>query len=143
MVQAIIAAQFNHVDGYEEIRTDDYELFNTLDSNQIIDPARNDKLMPGVSMTMAIIVHESIIFDGYRDPVTCPRPGCRSKGFIMNELGDKTWHVSVRSALCSSQNFFVLTALLKLHLQGLFWPRSHRHDDQVVPTLASADQNHQ
>ena len=39
-------------------------------------------------------------------------------------------------ALCLSQKFSVLTALLKLHLQGLYWPRSHRHDDQVVPTPA-------
>ena len=50
MVEAIIRAQFIHVGGYEEISADDYELFNTLDSSQIISLAGNEMIMPGLSI---------------------------------------------------------------------------------------------
>ena len=101
MVEAVIAARFKHVGGYEEIKTDYYELYNTLDSSQIISRARNEMLMPGLSITMAIIVHD------YIGAGQCPRPSCSSKRSTKNESGDRTWYVSVLSAPCASQKLFI------------------------------------
>ena len=90
MVEAIIAARFVHVSGYEEISATDYELFNTLDSSQISFRAENEIIMPGLSITMAIVIFENLHF------YSCPRPGCSSERMIMNGSGGRTWYVSVK-----------------------------------------------
>ena len=90
MVESIIAARFVHVSGYEEISATNYELFNTLDSSQIVSRAENETIMPGLSITMAIV-----IFENLHAPF-CPRPGCSSQRMIMNGSGGSTWYVSVK-----------------------------------------------
>ncbi len=53
-LEAIIVAQFDNEPGYKKICAGEYELFNTLDSSQIISRAESDVLTPGLSITMAI-----------------------------------------------------------------------------------------
>ena len=94
-LQAIMMAQFDNGPGYQKICAGRYELFNTLDSSQIISRTENEVLTPGLSITMAIIVGQ---YHSWK-PTHCPRPGCKSDKFTINESGGKTWYAS--HAICN------------------------------------------
>ena len=101
-LEAIITAQFNNGPGYKKICAGEYELFNTLDSSQIISRAESELLTPGLSVTMAIVIWQ------YHSGKTnrCPRPGCRSDKFTSNESGGRTWYVL--PAVCNLFKFVLV-----------------------------------
>lgn len=89
-LEAIIIAQFDNGPGYERICAGEYELFNTLDSSQIISLAKSEVLTPGLAITMAIIVGQYESGESNR----CPRPGCMSEKVTSSQSGTKIWYVS-------------------------------------------------
>ena len=115
-LEAIVMAQFNNGPGYKKICAGEYELFNTLDSSQIIFRAENGVLTPGLSITMAIIVGQYHSARSNR----CPRPGCKSDKFTSNASGGKTWYAIHRICDLSKLQSCKLTSPPKSHLQGLF-----------------------
>ncbi len=88
-LETIIIAQFKNGPGYRKICAGEYELFNTLDSSQIISPTENEVLTPGLSITMAIIVGK---YTSHSD--RCPKPGCKSDEFVSDQSGRKMWYAS-------------------------------------------------
>lgn len=107
-------AQFENGPGYKKIYAGEYELFNTLDSSQIISRAESEVLTPGMSITMAIIVGRYHSADFNR----CPRPGCKSEKFNNNEPGGRTWYDSCwHSVLLRSKSCPLI--VIKSNLQGL------------------------
>lgn len=75
--------------GSDKVKAEEYLLFNSLDSSQIVLQARTEGLMPGMSITMAFII-------GRHGPNTlgnCPRAGCVSKKIKTSEAGGKFWSV--------------------------------------------------
>ena len=98
----------------KKIRAGEYELFNTLDSSQIISRAESEVLTPGMSITMAIIVGRYHSADFNR----CPRPGYKSEIFISSESGGKTWYDSCWHRIPLKLKAYTLTKM-KSNLQGL------------------------
>ncbi|KAF2182465.1 hypothetical protein K469DRAFT_690916 [Zopfia rhizophila CBS 207.26] len=84
-VEAIIAAHFSTGPGHAKVAAGEYELFDPLDSSEVISKSNFNGLRPGMSLTMALIIgrysHE---FGGNE---RCPRPGCRSSDFTSSDRG--------------------------------------------------------
>ena len=75
--------------GSDKVKAEEYLLFNSLDSSQILLQARTEGLMPGMSITMAFII-------GRHGPTTlgnCPRAGCVSRKIETSNAGGKFWLV--------------------------------------------------
>ena len=89
--EAIIITQFENGPMHEMICAGEYELFNTLDSSQIVSRANSEVLTPGLSVTMAIIIANCDSENSDR----CPRLGCKSTLFISKESGGKMWYASL------------------------------------------------
>lgn len=88
-VRAIIWAQFSESLARQKVSSGEYELFNSLDSAQIL-AHPEDQLRPGTSITMAMVI-------GHYGPVSlkwCPRPGCRSPNVQEVKAGGIEWQVS-------------------------------------------------
>lgn len=87
-LEAIIMAHFDNGPGYKKICAGEYELFNTLDSSQIISRAVSEVLTPGLSVTMAIVIWQYNSGSSNR----CQRPGCKSDKITSNDSGGKIWY---------------------------------------------------
>lgn len=88
-LEAIILEQFQDGLGHQKVRAGEYELFNSLDSSQIVDRSVEEPLTPGLAITMAIIIglYES-------GPLNrCPRPECRSTNVTQKEAGGIIWYI--------------------------------------------------
>ncbi|KAI8653340.1 hypothetical protein NCS55_01319500 [Fusarium keratoplasticum] len=84
-VHAIIMDHFSTGPGSDKVKAEEYLLFNSLDSSQILLQARTEGLMPGMSITMAFII-------GRHGPTTlgnCPRAGCVSRKIETSNAGGK------------------------------------------------------
>ncbi|EEU37031.1 uncharacterized protein NECHADRAFT_86719 [Fusarium vanettenii 77-13-4] len=84
-VHAIILDHFSTGPGSGKVKAEEYLLFNSLDSSQILLQARTESLMPGMSITMAFII-------GRHGPTTlgnCPRAGCVSSKIETSDAGGK------------------------------------------------------
>ena len=89
MLEAIISSQFRTGSGSDEVRSREYELYNTLDIQQPLSAGDSEKLIPGMNITMAFVVGRY-----QRMPMNCcPRPGCRNHDFLYQSAGGKTWCV--------------------------------------------------
>ena len=121
-------AQFDNGPGYKKICAGEYELFNTLDSSQIISRAESEALTPGLSITMAIIVGQY----HYGNFNRCPRPGCKSDSFTSNESGGKTWYTLHAFCIPCELKSCKLIPLPKSHLQGFFRPCSEDSTTSVT-----------
>ncbi|CZR59947.1 uncharacterized protein PAC_09842 [Phialocephala subalpina] len=84
-VHAIIADQFSAGPGSNKVKAGEYLLFNSLDSSKILLQPHTESLIPGMSITMALIIgrYGSITLDG------CPRIGCVSRNIEASEAGGK------------------------------------------------------
>jgi len=85
-LEAVINAQFSTGPGQEKVFSGEYELYN----NDIVlsqDDFKNTPLLPGMSITMAIVVGQ------YGELPRCPRPDCKSLSFVASPKGGKTWLV--------------------------------------------------
>ncbi|KAH8702654.1 hypothetical protein GQ44DRAFT_764431 [Phaeosphaeriaceae sp. PMI808] len=84
-VEAIIIAHFSTGPGHAKVAVGEYELFDPLDSSEIISESNFNGLRPGMSLTMALIIGQySHAFGGNE---RCPRPGCRSSTFTLSDGG--------------------------------------------------------
>jgi hypothetical protein len=83
-LEAIIMAQFSTGPGHEKVFAGEYELF---DNATVLtrDNFGDTGLLPGMSITMAIIVGQ------YGELVRCPRPDCKSLAFATSPNGGKIW----------------------------------------------------
>src|SRR2546421_68394 len=74
-LEAVITAQFSTGPGQEMVFAGEYELFDN-DTVLSQDDFKNAPLLPGMSITMAIVVGQ------YGELARCPRPGCKSLSFV-------------------------------------------------------------
>ena len=75
--------------GHQKVSAGEYELFNTFDSSKTVSLSADQSLMPGMAITMAIVIgqYES-------GPLShCPRLDCRSTRVVPNEAGGMSWYV--------------------------------------------------
>jgi hypothetical protein len=86
-LEAVILEQFSTGPGSDKVSSGEYELFNTLDSSQILSKSEVECLTPGMSITMAMIVGKY----GKRALDRCPRVGCKSMKITPNEAGGWIW----------------------------------------------------
>jgi hypothetical protein len=82
-------AQFSTGLGHDKVFSGEYELFNSVDSETVLsrDNFTNVGLVPGMSITMAIIIGQ------YGELGRCPRTDCKSRSFIDGPMGGKSWYV--------------------------------------------------
>jgi|SRR2546430_17617125 hypothetical protein len=85
-LEAVITAQFSTGPGQEKVFAGEYELFDN-DTVLSQDDFKNAPLLPGMSITMAIVVGQ------YGELARCPRPGCKSLSFVASPKGGKIWLV--------------------------------------------------
>ena len=107
--EAIIIAQFENGPMQKKICAGEYELFNTLDSSQIISRTESEVLTPGLNVTMAVIIGK---YDAGSSEC-CPRVGCKSTVFISKDPGCSVWYASclirillrqkIRRLICQSR----------------------------------------
>lgn len=88
-LEAIILEQFQDGLGHQKVRAGEYELFNSLDSSQIVDRSVEEPLTPGLAITMAIIIGQY----QSRPLNQCPRPECRSTNVTQKEAGGIIWYI--------------------------------------------------
>lgn len=86
-VEAIMLDQFRDGIGYQKVSTGNYELFNSLDSSQIVTLSEDECLTPGLAITMAMIVFQF----GFAISKRCPKRDCRSSKVAPNDAGGMTW----------------------------------------------------
>lgn len=84
MIDAIIKHRFSKGPGSLDVTFGNYELFNTKNSRQVISP--QVKLLPGTSITMAILVGRVELSDQ-----ECPMPRCRSNRTMAAPGGGRIW----------------------------------------------------
>ncbi|KAL9027940.1 MAG: hypothetical protein Q9196_003619, partial [Gyalolechia fulgens] len=86
ILRAIISARFSAGPGCEKVLAAEYEVFNTSDTTQILSESQTYALIPGMKITMAIVVGR---YAGL--PLAkCPRPGCRARTFTKINTGGQT-----------------------------------------------------
>jgi hypothetical protein len=84
LLDKIIKHRFVDGPGSSEVEAGNYELFNTKNSRQVI--AANVRLIPGTSITMAILISRPEIFDEQ-----CPMPRCMSTRTTIAPGGGRLW----------------------------------------------------
>lgn len=82
--------------GSDKVASGEYELFNTLDSSQTLSRSEFEGLVPGMGITMAVIVGQY----GKNSLERCPRIGCKSARVTANEAGGRTWYALLRCLFC-------------------------------------------
>ena len=85
-LNAEIKARFKEGPGKKEVKAGNYEIFNTKDSKQLLTATADSKLLPGISVSMAVVL-EQIFVDGDE----CPMPYCTSRTFTEALGGWKNW----------------------------------------------------
>ncbi|RMJ14835.1 hypothetical protein CDV36_005458 [Fusarium kuroshium] len=88
-VHAIIVDHFSTGPGSDKVKAEEYLLFNTLDSSQILLQRHTESLIPGMSITMAFIIGRY----GLHTLSRCPRIGCKSTKVVASDAGGKFWLV--------------------------------------------------
>jgi len=86
MVENHIRYRFREGIGSLEVQLGNWELFKTRNNEQVISP--QTRLLPGLEITMAIIVPTPILSDGI-----CPIFGCRSHDTTVACTGGRIWCV--------------------------------------------------
>ncbi len=86
MLKAIISARFSTGAGREMVIAEEYEIFNTSDTTQMLSESNFASLVPGMKITMAFVIGR---YQG-RPMEDCPRPGCRTRDFIKLRTGGQT-----------------------------------------------------
>jgi hypothetical protein len=88
-LELIIQHRFREGPGHSQVAAENYELFNTKNNKQIIDSTSRLALLPGRSITMAILIgHESA-----SDQI-CPAPRCHSEKTRVIAEGGRIWYAS-------------------------------------------------
>ena len=85
-----IKARFKHGPGKAEVMAEAYEIANAKDSKQVLTAANDATLLPGMSITMAIVVEKPS-----NESDQCP--SCPSRIFEKVICGGKIWCVPLRS----------------------------------------------
>lgn len=77
-------AQFRTGPGHEKVFAGEFELYQ---NDEVLrqDNFKSTGLLPGMSITMAIIVGQ------YGEPLRCPKPDCKSSLFVPSPKGGKVW----------------------------------------------------
>lgn len=83
MLKAIISARFSTGAGREKVVAEEYEIFNTSDTTQMLSESDSASLVPGMKITMAFVIGR---YQG-RPMEDCPRPGCRTRKFTKLRTG--------------------------------------------------------
>ena len=86
-LNAEITVRFNKGPGRRQVQAGDFEIFDARDSRNPFTIADDSKLLPGISVLMAVIVVEEVL----EDLGKCPSPRCASLSFIQVPGGGKTW----------------------------------------------------
>lgn len=85
-LEAIIHRRFEEGPGSRLVRDGQYELCNTKNSKQTLSAKSHTGLLPGMSVTMAILLEESTRQDQH-----CPMPQCGSKATKTAPGGGRIW----------------------------------------------------
>ncbi|KAH0562695.1 hypothetical protein GP486_002638 [Trichoglossum hirsutum] len=81
-LEAIIKDRFKTGPGRLQVLNGEYEIFNTKDSKQLISDTEGASLLPGMSITMAIIIEQHP-----SKSKCCPNPQCSSRAFVKEPGG--------------------------------------------------------
>ena len=86
LLDAVVKQKFNTGPGSLDVRAGNYEYFRTKNSSDVL--SRTSRLLPGMAITMAIIVVRPTLIDE-----TCPMPKCGSTQTAESPGGGRTWYV--------------------------------------------------
>lgn len=84
LLDTIIKHRFLEGPGSLDVNLGNYELFHARDSSQVISP--QVRLLPGTSITMAILVERTELSDK-----ECPMPQCKSTRTTVAPRGGQIW----------------------------------------------------
>lgn len=84
LLEAVIRQRFKTGPGSVEVRAGDYEYFKTNNSTDVL--SRNTRLLPGSSITMAVIVNRPSLTDE-----SYPMPRCDSTQTTECSGGGRNW----------------------------------------------------
>jgi hypothetical protein len=84
LLEAVIKQRFKTGPGSLEVQAGNYEYFKTNDSNAVL--SNSTRLLPGASITMAIVVAHPASVDE-----ACPMPRCGSTQTAECFGGGRTW----------------------------------------------------
>jgi hypothetical protein len=88
LLDGIIGLRFKAGPGAQEVTAGNYEIFKTENSRDVINSTT--RLLPGTSITMAIIVDNTKLSDN-----DCPMPNCGSSQTSIRPDGSRTWCVLI------------------------------------------------
>lgn len=92
LLESIIKHRFKDGLGSLEVQSGNYQLFKSSNSNQ--DISATTRLLPGMNITMAIIVDQK-----RSAGEACPRPRCGSRRTAPAPGGGRLWYVFINSSL--------------------------------------------
>jgi hypothetical protein len=84
LLNTIIKHRFREGPRSDEVKEGEYELFMTKAPASVLSPGT--RLLPGVAITMAIVIHQATASDE-----VCPMPRCGSDQVIAMPGGGRTW----------------------------------------------------
>ena len=87
MLQAIINERFKTGPGSNKIKAGEYELLNTVDHSLLVVSELDHELLPGMSITMTIIIGRY----GIECLDQCPRVECKSSNIQNGPRDAKVW----------------------------------------------------
>jgi hypothetical protein len=88
LLDGIIRLRFKAGPGAQEVTAGNYEIFKTENSSEVINSTT--RLLPGTSITMAVIVDHTKVSDD-----ACPMPKCESSQTSLRLDGSRTWCVLI------------------------------------------------
>lgn len=81
-----IKVRFKEGPGKTEVMVGDFEIFDARNSDQVFTISGRNVLLPGMSISMAIILAKKL-----PEGDICPMPHCASQSFIEAVGGGRTW----------------------------------------------------
>lgn len=87
LLDAVVKQKFCAGPGSFEVKAGHYEYFQTRNSN--VEVSRDNRLLPGTAITMAVIIVCSTLTDE-----ACPMPKCDSRQTTRSSCGVRIWYAS-------------------------------------------------
>jgi hypothetical protein len=85
LLDTIIKHRFQEGPGSLDVRVGNYEVFSSKNSGRII--SAGDRLLPGMNLTMAILINKPVLEDQ-----NCPMRRCGSNRTTAVAGGGRTWY---------------------------------------------------
>ena len=88
-LDAEIRSRFQKGPGKIEVMAGDFELFNAKNADQVLTLSDGNRLLPGMSINMAIVLEKDE--KEFAEGDKCPMPRCNSRAFVEAIGGGRTW----------------------------------------------------